>query len=119
MKYNSDFRFDLEFGIIEGESWFHDILTNKKVEVKYDRLTQKTGNIYIEYMSRGKLSGISTTEADFWVYKISETQAIVIETNELKSKIKHLVSIGKAKSNVKGGDNNTSLGILVKFKDLF
>jgi len=44
------------------------IIDNKKYEVKADRWTEKTGNIVIEYESNGKLSGISTTEADFYAY---------------------------------------------------
>ena len=118
MNYNSDFRYDLEYGIVEGETWFHNLLSNSKIEVKSDRKTQETGNVYIEYESRGKPSGIRTTQAQYWVYKISEHQAIVISTDELKRKLNKLVKEGKAKMGIKGGDNNTSLGILVKVKEL-
>jgi hypothetical protein len=118
MNYNSDFKYDLEYGIVEGETWFHNIVSNSKFEVKSDRLSEKTGNVYIEYESRGKASGIRTTQADYWVYKVSEKQAIVIQTDELKRKIAVLVNDGKARTGVKGGDNNTSLGFLIKIKDL-
>ncbi len=118
MNYNSDFRYDLEYGVVEGETWFHNLLSNSKIEVKSDRKTEETGNVYIEYESRGKPSGIRTTQAEFWVYKISENQAIVISTNELKRKLNVLVKAGKARMGVRGGDNNTSLGILVKVKEL-
>jgi hypothetical protein len=30
-----------------------------------------TGNVAIEYQSRGKDSGLTTTLADYWVYKIA------------------------------------------------
>jgi hypothetical protein len=118
MEYNSDFRYDLEFGIVEGESWFHNVVSNSKIEVKTDRLTEKTGNVYIEYESRGKPSGIVTSEADCWVYKVSNGRAIIIEKEELKARLRELVKSGKARMGVKGGDNNTSLGVLVKVKDL-
>lgn len=118
MNYNSDFKYDLAFGILEGESWFEQIVSNKKFEVKTDRLSAKTGNIYIEYESRGRASGIKTTQADYWVYKISQEKALVIETEELKRVVRQLIIDGKARSNVKGGDNNSSLGVLVKIKDL-
>lgn len=118
MEYNSDFRYDLKYGVVEGESWFHNLVSNSKFEVKSDRLSEQTGNVYIEYESRGKASGIRTTQADYWVYKISEKQAIVIQTAELKRKIQKLLNEGKARMGVKGGDNNTSLGFLVKIKDL-
>lgn len=118
MNFNNDFRFDLEFGQINGETWFHELVTNKKIEVKSDRKTVDTGNVYIEYWSRGKPSGISTSQSDFYVYKVGEEEAIIISTPYLKQKLKQLVADGKARANVKGGDNNTSLGILCKLKDL-
>ena len=118
MKYNSDFKYDLEFGVLEGETWFDEIVSNRKFEVKTDRLSAKTGNIYIEYKSRGKPSGIKTTQADYWVYKVTETKAIVIKTDELKAIVRQLIIDKKAIQNVRGGDNNTSLGVLVKIKDL-
>jgi hypothetical protein len=118
MNFNNDFKFDLEFGQLDGETWFHEIVSNKKVEVKSDRRTAETGNVYIEYWSRGKPSGISKSLADFYVYKVGEDKAILISTAELKKKIKQLVEDGKARMNVKGGDNNTSLGILCKLNDL-
>jgi hypothetical protein len=118
LKYNSDFKYDLEFGVLEGETWFDEIVSNRKFEVKTDRLSAKTGNIYIEYESRGKPSGIKTTQADYWVYKVTETKAIVIKTDELKEIVRQLIIDKKAIPNVRGGDNNTSLGVLVKIKDL-
>lgn len=118
MKYNSDFKYDLEFGVLKGETWFDEIVSNRKFEVKTDRLSAKTGNIYIEYESRGKPSGIKTTQADYWVYKVTETKAIVIKTEELKAIVRQLIIDKKAIPNVRGGDNNTSLGVLVKIKDL-
>lgn len=118
MEFNSDFRFDLEFGKIDGESWFHKLVTDKKIEVKSDRKTEETGNIYIEYESRGKPSGIKTTQADYWVYKVSNQKAIIIGVQELKDKLNDLVKNGKGRMGVKGGDNNTSLGCLITLKDI-
>jgi hypothetical protein len=118
MAFNNDFRFDLEYGQVEGETWFHELVTNKKIEVKSDRKAESTGNVYIEYFSRGKLSGIATSQSDFYVYKVAEDEAIIISTSKLKKKLNQLVLEGKAKKDVKGGDNNTSLGVLCKIKDL-
>lgn len=118
MAFNNDFRFDLEYGQIEGETWFHELVTNKKIEVKSDRKAELTGNVYIEYSSRGKLSGIAISQSDFYVYKVAEDEAIIISTSKLKKKLNQLVLEGKAKKDVKGGDNNTSLGVLCKIKDL-
>ena len=38
-----------------------------KYEVKYDGYSIKSGNFYIEYKGYGKASGITTTEANFYV----------------------------------------------------
>ena len=42
--------------------------TQLKVEVKADFMACKTGNIAVEWECNGKPSGISSTEADVWVY---------------------------------------------------
>ena len=113
MNYNSDFRFDLEVGKVKGETKFHNMLSDSKIEVKFDRKTRETGNVYIEYNSRGKDSGIITTEADYWVYFIHDEECFVISTKRLKEKL------GKLKPRkIPGGDNNTSMGFLVKLTEL-
>jgi len=119
MNYKSDFKYDLLMGILDGESWVHSLLENKKIEVKTDAtISARTGNVYVEYECRGKRSGISTTEADYWVFKLADERAIVIGTQQLKGRLKELVASGRATSGVMGGDNNLSRGILVKIKDL-
>jgi len=40
---------------------------NVSYEIKADRRGAKTGNFAIEYENYGRHSGLSTTEADFWV----------------------------------------------------
>ena len=66
------FQYD-DFKIEEGKVSTHDIVFTKdnkeiKVEVKSDRMAYKTGNICIEVESNGVLSGISVTEAHYWLY---------------------------------------------------
>jgi len=58
MEYNNDFRYDLKVGQV-AEELLAELLTNKKIEVKRDLRAIETGNIYVEYFSRGKASGIS------------------------------------------------------------
>jgi hypothetical protein len=119
MEYNSDFKYDLYTGVLHGETWFHTLLEDKKIEVKYDGdISNRTENVYVEYECRGKRSGIATTEADYWVFKLSGERAIVIGTEQLKNRLRELIRNGMAKSGVKGGDNNLSVGVLVKIKDL-
>lgn len=46
--------------------------SSRTYEVKEDLMCGQTGNTVIEYEYRGKPSGISTTEADFWIYKFDD-----------------------------------------------
>lgn len=119
MKYNSDFKYDLLTSGLSGETWFHKLLEHKKIEVKNEeKMSFLTGNIYIEYECRGKKSGISTSEADYYAFKLAHERALIISTSELKEKIKELVKNKKAFANIKGGDSDLSRGVLVKIKDL-
>tara|TARA_R110000803_G_scaffold205577_1_gene272352 strand:+ start:663 stop:1016 length:354 start_codon:yes stop_codon:yes gene_type:complete len=115
MKYNNDFKYDLIVGHI-GEKYLNKILTKKKIEVKTDLQAGATGNIFIEYFSRGKKSGISTTESDWYCFVISNEKMILIETKELKEICRSYVNSNR---DIKGGDSNTSKGILLPIKDLF
>ena len=114
MIHNSDFKYDLQFGI-EGESMFAEIVKNKKVEVKRDRKAHITGNIFIEYECRNKPSGISITESDFYAYFVNEV-CILIEVHKLKDICRQYL---KTKYDIYGGDNNTSKGILLPIIKLF
>jgi len=119
MKYNSDFKYDLLTSGLKGETWIHRLLEDKKIEVKNEeKMSFLTGNIYIEYQCRGKNSGLATSEADYYAFKLAHERAIIISTSELKEKVKELVKSGKAFANIKGGDSDLSLGVLVKIKDL-
>lgn len=41
--------------------------THKSVEVKYDRMSNTTGNFFVEVEYNGKASGLITTTADYWL----------------------------------------------------
>ena len=112
MEYNSDFKYDLKEGILKGETKFHKMLSESTIEVKYDRKTRQTGNVYIEYESRNKPSGIRTTQADYWTYFVHDDECFTISVDRLKEKITKLKP-----RRVPGGDSNTSMGFLVKLKD--
>jgi hypothetical protein len=118
MKYSSSFTHDLNFGEL-AEDWVKNIFSNgSKVEVKCDTKAHSTGNIFIEFESRGKPSGIATTDADYWVYKIDEVGfAIIFEVEILKAKLRKYYTDGMYLK--KGGDNDTSKGFLVPIIQLF
>lgn len=113
MDYNSDFRYDLEVGQVS-EKALAEIFENKKVEVKRDLKARQTGNLFIEFESRGKPSGIATSEAEYYAFDIGELFIIVSKDNLMA-----IVSlmIGTT-AEVKGGDNNTSLGVLLPINKL-
>jgi hypothetical protein len=117
MKYSSSFFHDLNFGE-KAEEWINELFSNGKLlEVKNDRMIHKTGNLFIEYESRDKPSGLATTTADYWIYRMSELDSsLILPTKALKE-----VCRVYFQQNIfikKGGDNNTSKGFLIPLKRL-
>lgn len=113
MNYNSDFRYDLEVGQL-AEQELSKILHHKKIEVKKDMKATQTGNVFIEYESRNKPSGIATSEAEYYAI-IIEGSIILKESSKLKALARQYIG---TKRDVLGGDNNTSKGILLPIQDL-
>ena len=108
--YNKDFDLNLAEGL-SGESELSTIL--ETVEVKTDFLTNETGNVAVEYESRGEPSGISTTKAKYWAFKLVNMGVIVlIETSKLKA-ICRQYYVEHPDSAVVGGDDDTSMLILL------
>ncbi len=112
MQLNSDFRFDLAIGQTYETQLFE--LLGKRIEVKRDFKATETGNIFVEYESRGKRSGISTSEAEWWCYWLSDTHFVMITKEELKTLCRKYL---KTNRDVRGGDSNTSKGILLPLVD--
>ena len=117
MKYSNSFTYDLEFGE-QAEDWVKKMLSNGfKVEVKNDRKIHTTGNLFIEYESRGLPSGLSTTTADYWIYRMSELDAaLILPINSLKGVCRNYYKQNKYLK--EGGDNNTSKAFLVPLINL-
>ena len=114
MNYNNDFKYDLKVGQVKEEE-LGEIFNSKTIEVKYDLQAMKTGNVYIEYFSRGKASGISTSQADYYCFCIGDTFHL-IQSRILKERCRQYLGTNRDKL---GGDNNTSKGILLPIKELF
>ena len=115
MNYKSDFDLDLSTGE-QGEQSLSKILSLTTVEVKTDFIACRTGNIGVEFYSRGLASGIAVTKASHWAFIIPEKGIIIIETERLKSLAREYYKKGSVK---KGGDNNSSEMVLIPIKDLF
>ena len=126
MHHNSDFRYDLKVGN-EGENLLSRLLKGNRIEVKTDFGWNRTGNFYIEYESRGKPSGITTSEAEWWcliglnkgvsmhdVYENGlRTEFVGIIFLLPKQRLKDLCKHQDTRKQVRGGDGNSSLGCLV------
>ena len=89
----------------------------EKYELKTDRMAHRTGNVYVEFQSRGKDSGIRTSKSNTWIIKIvSAKDTHLFSVHIPLSRLRRLVS--KDYRVVPGGDNLTSKGYLVPIKDL-
>ena len=87
-EYEPRWDLDYEFGR-QGELWVTDIrdaLAQDAVEVKYDSIAHRTGNLYVEYecLRRGQWqpSGIATTSAKLWVFVLAEQELAVVAATE-------------------------------------
>ncbi len=105
MKYNDNFAYDLAIGQAE-EIWLGNLLKGKKLEIKRDFVAGRTGNIFVEYESYGKPSGIKTTQADYWAFILDNQRVIIVPTKFLKDVARHC-------KQVIGGDKKASKGVLV------
>ena len=105
---------------VEGSFKDYDLIADDgyTAEVKYDELSEKTGNVGFEYECYGKESGVASTKAFEWVhiYKLNRVWVYsTISTNSLKSFLK---ANWKYLDKVKGGDNNASKMVLLSASDL-
>jgi len=107
LEFNGDYRYDML-------AYSKRLDRNILIEQKTDRLITKeddTGNLAIEIRYRGKPSGVSHTEAEYFIYylrNLEEDNLWIIKVDELKS----LLKTGGFKK-VRGGDNNWSEIVLL------
>ena len=118
---NNKFDIDLKVGE-EYEDTLAGVLKLGKVEVKTEiDKWRDTGNIVIEIRCRGKLSGLSVTEAEHWAhilsYKGDIKSVLLFPVEELKRIVRELTD-NKESRIVMGGDDNQSQMVLVPLKKL-
>lgn len=80
----------------------------KTIEVKEDFLCQDTGNIAVEFKCRGVDSGITTTKADFYIYKVHEIGYKIHYYMMKTSDLRKLVKTKMYHRIVDGGDANSN-----------
>ena len=119
----SNFDIDLEFGEV-WEERVRKIFENKgTIEVKTERDIWRTpGNIVIEIGYKGRPSGLSITDAEWWIHVLTSSgefhTALIFKVKKLRQTVTELVTTGKADI-MKGGDNNQSELVRVPLKELF
>lgn len=119
MKLNTDKRFDIDlsYGQIF-EQKIADMFQNSKIEVKTERnMWHKTGNIVVEFESRGRPSGIASTEAEYWFHNLAVGKDHVMTLVFPVSKLRAYISKNMPKM-IRGGDDNTSRMYLISLTDL-
>lgn len=129
IEQNHNFEYDLKVGQ-EGENILSKLLRDGNdeytVEVKLDSIAHRTGNFYIEYQSRGKDSGLKTTRADYYaLMTIDKSFVMMVKTDHLKKALKSWQrkcvnqKLNPDKTwRKKGGDDKTSVGMLIPVKQL-
>ena len=120
---NDKFDIDLDYGK-KFEKHLEEVFKDgKRVEVKTERnIWKTTGNIAIEVQSRNEDSGLTTTQADYWIHLLADNDKIkggfIFPVDELKKKVKTMFKEGKAQMK-DGGDDYTSRLVLLPIKELF
>ena len=118
----SNFDLDLKFGEM-GEDYILRVFeSGNKVEVKTERdIWKKTGNIAIEIRYKGKPSGLSVTESDWWIHLLTYKDKVEIgfmfKVSRLKKMIKNKIKNDKV-CIMYGGDNNDSELVIVPIKEI-
>ena len=120
-----NFDIDLDFGQIT-EKKLADAFEGKgKLEVKTERWQgkstqwKKTENIAIEIRDRGKLSGLSITEAELWIHMLDDGGGgFIFETKHLKNIIRKKKEEGSLVLKMVGDDKAAQCAI-IPIKELF
>jgi hypothetical protein len=95
--------------------------TLERIELKSESwLWEKSGNICIEYRRNGRLTGISTTEADVWVHELKrdgETLVyLMFPIDRLKALCRDAIRAGRVRKGV--GDDGLSDVVILRLKDI-
>ena len=116
----SNFDIDLQFGKIYEEKVRDIFEGDGSIEVKTERdMWATTGNMVLEIRYNGKLSGLSSTNAKWWMHVFTSDGdikfAIMFKVETLKKYVKKLIGMDMAKV-VNGGDDGKSELVLIPVK---
>lgn len=116
----SNFDIDLQFGKIYEEKVRDIFEGDGSIEVKTERdMWATTGNMVLEIRYNGKISGLSSTDAKWWIHIFTIDGdikfAIMFKVETLKKYVKKLIGMNMAKI-VTGGDDDKSELVLIPVK---
>jgi len=100
--------------IEENDDYKYDLIVKEnskkiKLEIKFDDMFNKTNNFAVEFESRRRPSGITTTESDYWIFVDSKNSIYIIETKILKK-----ICIGKKKIQTRCKDSYNRIYLIPK-----
>lgn len=123
-KIKSCFNFvnDMEVGAA-GENFVNKIFGDDKIklEIKKDDWTIKSSNLALEFESRGKPSGILTTQADFYCFVVGHFFVLMLPVDFLLQVYKKYINIPSYIKNVGDRDKTgkpTAKVILLPWNEL-
>ena len=113
--FNDDNKFDIDLSKAQiREKELRDILSKAKVEVKTDSIWKGSKNLAVEFRCRGKPSGISVSEAEYYAFILDANTytegIIIIPIEKLLYLAKKFYRLRKVKN---GGDDNASEMVLI------
>jgi hypothetical protein len=93
----------------------------EKIELKSETWQwEQTGNICIEYLCDGQPSGISTTEADYWVHELRRDDETLVylmfPVDRLKAVARLAIKQGRSRSGA--GDKGRFTVALIPLRDI-
>ena len=125
--FNRDHKFDIQLSrALIDERRLAEVFSAgrlEKIELKTEQwLWQQTGNICVEYARDGQPTGISTTEADFWVHELlaedgSTVGYFMLPLVRLKELCRGAHKAGRYRHGA--GDGARQSVILLSVKELF
>lgn len=110
--FNHDRKFDLQLSqALVAERRLADIFAEgriEKIELKTETWQwEQTGNICIEFRCDGRPSGISTTEADYWVHELRRDDETLVylmfPVPRLKELARQAIRDGRSRSGAGDG----------------
>lgn len=114
-KGNKAFDIDLAYGQSRENALASILGDDAKIEVKSDRQAAITGNVFVEFESRGKPGGIAATESDWWAQEVEPDVWVIMRVDRMKALVKRRLD---RYGYVAGGDGKTSKGVLLRRSEL-